>query len=89
MTELDLFMMDGHMILLVVDVTSKFLAVRILNNETCRSVLNALKGIYCDFRLPRKVLSDDGLCFRAEEFVEFHIKLGISVEKAAHTNTSQ
>ena len=44
-------------------------------------MLNALKGIYCDFGLPIKVLSDNGPCFRAEEFVEFHTKLGINSPK--------
>ena len=88
MLELDLFSMDDHGILLVVDVTSQFPVVRILSNETCKLVLNALKGIYCDFRLPRKVLSDNGLCFKVEEFIEFYTKLGITAEKASHTTTS-
>ena len=66
MLEFDLFPMDDHTFLLVVDMTSRFPMVRILNNESCRLVLNALKGIYCDFGLPRKVLSDNVPCFRAE-----------------------
>ena len=47
-------MLDNHIFLLVVDVTSRFPVVRILNSETTKSVLNALKGIYCDFGLPKK-----------------------------------
>ena len=63
--------------------------VRILNNETCRLVLNALKGICCDFALPKRVPSDNGPCFKAEEFVNFHIKLGITVEKKNCAYTHQ
>ena len=36
MLELDLFSMDDHSFLLVVDVTSQFPVVRILSNETCK-----------------------------------------------------
>ena len=60
--EMDLFSMDDHSFLLVVDVTSHFPVVRILPNESSRSVINALKGIYSDFGLPRRVLSDNGPC---------------------------
>ena len=84
--EMDLFMMDGHSFLLVVDVTSRFPVVWILNTESCRSVLNALKGVYCDFGLPKKILSNNGPCFRAEEFVEFHVKLGVQVEMSSTYN---
>ena len=83
MLELDLFPMDDHSFLLVVDVTSRFPVVRILNNETCKSVLNALKGIYGDYGLPRKVLCDNVPCFRVDEFVEFHTKLVITVKKSS------
>ena len=84
--EMDLFMVDGHSFLLVVDVTSCFPVVQILNTESCRSVLNALKGVYCDFGLPKKILSDNGPYFRAEEFVKFHVKLGVQVEKSSAYN---
>ena len=40
-----LFTMDGHTFLLVVDVTSRFPVVWILNTESCISVLNALKRV--------------------------------------------
>ena len=61
--EMDLFTLDGHTLLLLVDVLSRFPVVRILNIESCRSVLNALKGVYYDFGLPNKILSDNGPCF--------------------------
>ena len=51
--EMDLFSMDDSTFLLVVDVTSRFPVVRILSSESANSVINALKGVYCDFGLPK------------------------------------
>ena len=84
--EMDIFTCDDYTFLLVVDLTSRFPVVRILPNETTRSVLNTLKGVYYDFRLPRRVLSDNGPCFWSNEFIEFHAKLAISVEKSSAYN---
>ena len=70
----------------MVDVSSRFPVARIVPNETTRSVLNALKGVYSDFGLPRRVLTDNGPCFRSQEFVEFHSKMAISVEKSSVYN---
>ena len=84
--EMDIFTCDDQTFLLVVDVTSRFPVVRFLSNETTRSVLNTLKGVYCGFSLPRRVLSDNGPCFRSQEFIEFDSKLAISVEKSSVYN---
>ena len=67
---MDLFMLEDHTFLLVVDVTLHFPVVRTLSNGTMRAVINALKGVYIDFGLPRRVLSDNGPCFRSEEFYQ-------------------
>ena len=84
--EMDLFSMDDSTFLLVVDVTSRFPVVRILSSESANSVINALKGVYCDFGLPKRVLSDNGLCFKSRNFIDFHEKLGINVEKSSTYN---
>ena len=84
--EVDLFTMDDSTFLLVVDVTSRFPVVRILSSKTANSVINALKGIYCDFGLPKRVLTDNGPCFKSKKFVEFHEKLSITVEKSSAYN---
>ena len=84
--ELDLFTCENTSYLLVIDVTSRFPVVRILPNETSRSVINALKGIYCGFGLPKRILSDNGPCFKSFEFIDFHAKLNMSVEKSSAYN---
>ena len=84
--ELDLFSCDKNTFLLVVDVTSHFPVVRVLSNKTSRSTINALKGIYCDFGLLKRILTDNGPCFKLHEFVEFHTKLNVSVEKTSTYN---
>ena len=84
--ELDLFTFENSTFLLIVDITSRFPVVRILSNESTRSVLNALKGVYCDFGLPKRVLTDNGPCFRSQEFSEFHAKFGVSVKKSSAYN---
>ena len=82
----DLFTLDGHSFLLVVDVTSQFPVVRILNSETTKSMLNAIKGIYCDFGLPKKIISDNGPCFKSVDFKEFHAKLGVTTDTICSYN---
>ena len=84
--ETDLFTFGDHSFLLVVDVMSRFAVLRIISSETTKSVLNALKGIYCDFGLPYKVISDNGPCFKSAEFREFHRKLGIITETRSAYN---
>ena len=84
--ESDFFTLDDHTFLLVVDMTSQFPVVRILNRENCTSVLNALKDIYCNFSLPKNIITENGPCFKAVEFGDFHAKLGIIVEKSSVYN---
>ena len=84
--EMDLFTLDDQTFLLVVDVTSRFPVVRILSNETTNLVVNAVKGVYCDFRLPRRDLKDNGPCFRSQKFEDFHAKLCVLVEKSSAYN---
>ena len=84
--ELDLFTCENVTFLLIVDVTSQFPVVRNLPSESTRSVLNALKGVYCDFGLPKRVLTDNGPCFRSQEFNDFHAKFNVSIKKTSAYN---
>ena len=84
---MDLFTLDNQTFLLVVDVIfTWFPVVRILRNEMTTSVINTLKGIYCDFGLPRKIISDNGPCLRSVDFKEFHTKLGVSTDTISSYN---
>ena len=82
----DLFTLDSHSFLLVGDVTSQFPGVRILRNETTSSVLNALKGIYCDFGLPKTIITDNGPYFKSKEFKDFYAKLAVRIETISSYN---
>ena len=86
MVQTDLFMLDGQSFILVVDMTSRFPVVRILKNEMATSVINALKGIYCNFGLPKRVISDNGPCFKSKGFSDFHANLGIITETISSYN---
>ena len=82
----DLFTLDGQSFLLVVDVTSWFPVVRILKNEITTSVINALKGIYCDFGLPKTIISYNGPRFKVAEFNKIYAKLGVVTDKISSYN---
>ena len=84
--KMDLFTLDDQTFLLVVDISSRFPVVRILSSKTTNSVINALKGVYCDLGLPKKVLTDNGPCFKSQNFVAIHAKLNVSVEKSCAYN---
>ena len=87
-TEIDLFTFYDHTFLLVVDITSQFPLFRILSSENTRSVLNVLKGVYSDFGLPRKIITNNGHCFKSLEFKEFHAKLNVATETSSAYNHS-
>ena len=80
------FTCKDHTFLPVVDVTSRFPVIRILSGETTRSALNAIKGIYSNFGLPKRVVTDNGVCFKSRDFTEFHAKLGVKVEHSSAYN---
>ena len=47
---------------------------------------SALKGIYCGFGLPKKILSDNGPWFKSSEFKDFHSKLNVITETISSYN---
>ena len=83
---MDVFTHNDHSYLLIIDVTSRFPLVRNLTRETTKAIVTSLKSIYVDFGLPKRVLSDNGPCFKAREFHEFHKKLGVMVEHCSAYN---
>ena len=83
---MDLSTFEDHTLLVVVHVTPRFPVLRILTKETSNSVLNSLKGIYCDFGLPKKVITDNGPCFKSSEFRDFHAEPGITTKTSSTYN---
>ena len=79
-------MVDDHSFLHVVDMTSRFPVVWILNTESCRSVINVLKGVYCNYGLPKRVITDNGSCFKVVDFVEFQEKLRVLTNSTSTYN---
>ena len=71
---------------MIVDVTLWFPVVKIFSSESTRSVLNALKGVYCHFNLAKSVLTDNGACFTLQEFNKFHANSNVSIEKSSAYN---
>ena len=51
--KMDLFTLEDHTYLLVVDIISRFPVIRILSNEMSWAMINALKGIYSELGLPK------------------------------------
>ena len=86
LVEMDLFTHNEQSNLLVIDVTLRFPVVRKLTRETSSAIVTSLKGVYVDFGLPKRILSDNGPCFKSREFHEFHEKLGVMVEHCSAYN---
>ena len=79
-------MLECHTFLLVVDVTSRFPVVRILNETTTKCTKCIKRQFTADFGLPKKVLTDNGPCFKSADFNEFHAKLGVATDKISSYN---
>ena len=52
----------------MVDLFSHFPVVRQLSGENTKLVLDALKGIFSDFGIPETIISDNGPCYKSQEF---------------------
>ena len=67
----DIFECNGSKYLIVCDYYSKFHVVRKLNGETSSQVLKALAQIFSEHGLPLEVYTDNGPCYRSQEFATF------------------
>ena len=64
----DLFIFNDKTYILVVDLFSHFPVLRQLSGESTKLVLNALKGIFSNFGIPETIISDNGPCYKSQEF---------------------
>ena len=62
----------------MIDLFSHFPVVRQLHGESTKVVLNALKDVFSDFGIPESIISDNGLCYKSQEFNTFCTKFEIN-----------
>ena len=67
----DLFVFQNCTYILVTDLFSHFPVVNQLRGESAKLVLDALKDIFCDFGILESIISDNGPCYRSQEFSQF------------------
>ena len=72
--------------MVVVDVFSCFPVVRQLHGESTKLVLNALRGILSDFGIQEVIISDNGPCYKIQEFNIFCAKFDIVHQNGASYN---
>ena len=74
----DLFMFQDKTYMVAVDLFSRFSVVRQLCGESTNLVLDALKDVFSDFGIPETTISDNGLCYKNQEFNEFCARFEIN-----------
>ena len=74
----DLFMFQDKTYILIIDLFSHFPVVRQLCGESTKLVLDALKDIFSDFGIPESIISDNGPCYKSQEFNTFCAKFEIN-----------
>ena len=79
----DIFHFQGANYLILVDYTSKFPVVKQLRRIDQRAVTTALEEIFTERGYPDELVSDNGPCYRGEQFGEFLRRKGIK-----HTTSS-
>ena len=82
----DLFTFQDKTYVVVVDIFSHFPFVRQLHGESTKLVLNALKGIFSGFAIPEVIISDNGPCYKSQEFNDFCAKFDIVHQTGASYN---
>ena len=82
----DLFKFQDQTYMVVVDLFSHFPVVRQLHGETTKLILNAFKGLFSDFGIPKVIISDNGPCYKSEEFHSFCAKFDIVHQTGASYN---
>ena len=82
----DLFMFQDKTYILIIDLFSSFPVVRQLHGESMKLVLDTLKDVFSNFGIPETIISDNGLCYKSQEFRDFCAKFKISHITAASYN---
>ena len=64
--------------ILIIDLFSRFPVVRQLHGESTKLVLNTLKDVFSDFGISESIISNNGLCYKSQEFNTFCAKFEIN-----------
>ena len=64
--------------ILIIDLFSHFAVVRQLHGESTKLVLDALKNVFSNFGIPETIISDNGPCYKSQEFNNFCAKFVIN-----------
>ena len=67
----------NHMYLILVDSHSKWIEVHVMSSITASATVQCLRGIFAQFGLPERIVSDNGPTFTSQEFQQFLHKNGI------------
>ena len=67
----DLFVFNSKSFILVIDLFSRFPVIRRLAGESSHVVVEAIKDILCDFGMPETIITDNGSCYKSQEFLNF------------------
>ena len=67
----NLFRLQGHYYLLIVDYYSKFIAVENLQNPQSETVINKCKKVFSQFGIPKELITDNDLEFSSHKFRSF------------------
>ena len=67
----DLFVFQDKTYIVVVDLFSRFPVIRQLHGESIQLVLDALKNVISNFGMPENIISDNGPCYKSQEFNDF------------------
>ena len=57
--------------ILMIDLFLHIPVVRQLSGENTRTVLKTVQNIFADFGIPEAIISDNGPCYKSQEFRDF------------------
>ena len=75
---------ENKMLLIIVDATSKFMDIHVMNKATSQQTIDRLRHTFALNGLPKELVSDNGPQFMSAEFSEFCKANGIRHIRTSH-----
>ena len=75
--------LEGKMVLVIIDATSKFMDAHVMSGSSTNATLDKLRHTFTLHGLPRCIVSDNGPSFASEDFNTFCIQNGIKHAKVS------